>query len=395
MTIGRSILTLAVLSALLLIAACPAQAQTETVLYNFKGGSDGFTPQSRLTSDGVGNLYGTTGFGGLGYGTVFELSPNGSGGWNETVLYSFTGGADGANPYMSYVLFDNVGNLYGTTYEAGSYGYGTVFELSPVGTSWTETVLYSFAGGADDANPLNGLITDSAGNLYGRTYESGGGNGVIFALSKSGSVWTKQVIYDGAPGYAGLTMDTAGNIFGVTGDIVFELSPNGHGGWNPTVIHTFAGGPKDGLVAEGTPVLDKDGNLYGTTLGGGSKNNGTVYELSPVKKGKNKGKWTERILHSFRGGNKDGSEPFAGIVFDAVGNIYGTTEIAGNSLAGTVYELVAPVGKGGYKEKVLWKFNNTDGYEPVDSLILDSAGNLYGTASGGSSGNGVVFEVTP
>jgi uncharacterized repeat protein (TIGR03803 family) len=198
-----------------------AQAQTETVLYNFKGRSDGFTPQSRLTSDGAGNLYGTTSFGGLGFGTVFELSPNGGGGWNESVLYSFTGGTDGVNPYMSYVLFDSAGNPYGTAYEAGSYGYGVIFELSHTGTSWTEAVLYSFAGGTNDANPLNGLIMDPAGNLYGRTY--GGGSGAIFELSKSGAGWTKQVIYTDAPGYAGLTMDTAGNIFGVTTDVAFEL----------------------------------------------------------------------------------------------------------------------------------------------------------------------------
>ncbi len=367
-----------------------AQAQTETVVYNFKGGSDGFTPQSQLTSDGAGNFYGTTGFGGLGSGTVFELSPNGSGGWNETVLYSFTGGADGSVPYFSYVLFDSEGNLYGTTYWGGSYGYGAVFELSPEGTSWRETVLYSFTGGPDDANPMNGLIMDTAGNLYGRTYVSGGGNGTIFELSRSVGGWTKQVIYNDAPGYAGLTMDTAGNIFGVTTDVVFELSPNGQGGWNPTVIHTFSGGSTDGIVAEGTPVLDQTGNLYGTTLGGGSKNNGTVYELSRGTNG-----WREKILHSFQGGSNDGSDPFAGIVFDAAGNIYGTTELGGtNPLAGTVYELVAPVGTGSYKEKVLWKFETTDGYEPVDSLILDSAGNLYGTTpEGGSNGYGVVFKV--
>jgi uncharacterized repeat protein (TIGR03803 family) len=356
-----------------LLAARPAQAQTETVLYSFKGDSDGFTPQSRLTSDGAGNLYGTTDFGGSGAGTVFELSPNGNGGWNESVLYSFTGGADGSVPYFSYVLPDSGGNLYGTTYGGGAYGYGVVFELSPEGTSWTETVLYSFTGGADDANPLNGLIMDPAGNLYGRTYVPGGGDGTIFELSKSAGEWTKQVIYDGVPGYAGLTMDASGNIFGVasnggTIDIAFELSPNGNGGWNPTVIHTFSGGPKDGLVAEGTPVLDRAGNLYCTTLGGGSKNNGTVYELSRGASG-----WREKVLHSFEGGSNDGSDPFAGIVFDAAGNIYGTTEFGGNPLAGTVYELVAPVGKGGYQEKVLWKFDKSDGYEPVDSLILDSA----------------------
>jgi uncharacterized repeat protein (TIGR03803 family) len=243
---------------------------------------------------------------------------------------------------------------------------------------------------------MNGLIMDTAGNLYGRTSVSGsGGNGTIFELSKSGGEWTKQVIYNGVPGYAGLTMDASGNIFGVasnggTIDMVFELSPNGQGGWNPNVIHTFSGGSTDGLVAEGTPVLDHAGNLYGTTLGGGSKNNGTVYELSRGKNG-----WSEKILHSFQGGSNDGSDPFAGIVFDAAGNIYGTTEFGGtNPLGGTVYELVAPVGTGSYKERVLWKFHTTDGYEPVDSLILDSAGNLYGTTpQGGSNGSGVVFKV--
>ncbi|MGD0181616.1 MAG: choice-of-anchor tandem repeat GloVer-containing protein [Terriglobales bacterium] len=371
------------------------QAQTEAVLYDFTGGSDGLTPDSRLTSDGAGNFYGTTGFGGLGNGTVFEISPNGNGGWKETILYSFTGGADGSVPSFSNVLFDSEGNLYGTTSWGGSYGYGTVFELSPEGTSWRETVLYSFSGGADDANPISDLIMDTAGNLYGGTYVFGGGNGTIFELSRSGDVWTKQVIYNGVPGYGGLTMDGAGNIFGAAfnggaTDMVFELSPNGEGGWNPTVIHTFSGGPKDGLGATGTPVLDAAGNLYGTTLGGGLKNDGTVYKLSHGKSG-----WTVKILHSFEGGTNDGTDPYAGIVFDASGDIFGTTEFGGNTpISGTVYELVAPVGKGGYQEKVLWKFDTTDGYEPVDSLILDNAGNLYGTTpEGGSNGCGVVFKV--
>ena len=389
----RGALILAVLSALLLIAARPAQSQTEAVLYNFTGGSDGGDLNSRLTFDGAGNLYGTTYSGGLGYGTVFELSPNGNGGWNETVLYSFTGGADGANPNFSYVMFDSVGNLYGTAANGGANGYGVVFELSPVGTSWTETVLYSFANDGDGANPEAGLIMDPAGNLYGTAH----GSGVVFELSPSGGGWTEQVIY-ALPEFelgpsAGLTMDAAGNIFGVGLHAVFELSPNGSGGWNPTVIHTFTGTPHhDGTFAEGTPVLDQAGNLYGTTWEGGANNCGTVYKLSPGN-----GKWTEEILYSFILNGKNGNFPWGGVVLDAAGNVYGTTLYGGKYGEvdaygdGTVFELV-----GGYQEKVLWNFNNTDGRYLFDSLILDSAGRLYGTTQyGGSGGDGVVFEVNP
>jgi uncharacterized repeat protein (TIGR03803 family) len=203
------------------------------------------------------------------------------------------------------------------------------------------------------------------------------------------------VIYslDNDSGYdalASLTMDTAGDIFGVDPSTVFELSPNGNGGWNPTVIHTFTGAPKDGSNAEGTLVLDKGGNLYGTTISGGHNHNGgTVYELERGKKGG----WKEKILHSF-GSRKDGSVPVAGIVFDAAGNIYGTTAGGGKYHYGSVYELVDDDGK--YKEKLLWNFNYDDGQDPYGSLIWDSAGNLYGTTEwGGSSNAGVVFEVTP
>jgi len=399
----RGALTLIVLSALILMAARPAQAQTETVLYNFTRGSDGGNPQSSLTSDGAGNFYGTTYYGGLacgespyGCGTVFELSPNGSGGWNETVLYAFCSApncADGANPEFSSLIFDSLGNLYGTALLGGANGYGVVFELSPAGANWTESVLYSFANDGDGAYPAAGLIMDKAGNLYGTTEDGPHGTGnTVFEVSPSGGGWTEQTIYSGGFGsYAGLAMDAAGNLFGVTYSTVFELSPNGGGGWNPAVIHTFTGSPKDGTYAYGTLVLDKSGNLYGTTYFGGAKNYGTVYELSPRKKGK----WTEKILHSFKSG-KDGANPFAGIVFDSAGNIYGTTQGGGKFSAGTVFELVAPVGKGSYKEKVLWSFNGTDGNFPDGSPILDSAGNLYGTTDiGGSNGDGVVFEVTP
>jgi uncharacterized repeat protein (TIGR03803 family) len=186
-----SVLTLVVFSALLLTAGLPAYAQTESVLYNLSG-DPGAPPEqgvSGLTSDGAGNFYGTTAVGGAaGEGAVFEISPNGSGGWYETVLHSLCSlpnCTDGANPY-SNVIFDGKGNLYGTAAYGGADNSGVVFELSPAGRSWNETVLYSFANDGDGAYPTNNLIMDRAGNLYG---PSGGG---VFELSPSGANWTER-----------------------------------------------------------------------------------------------------------------------------------------------------------------------------------------------------------
>jgi uncharacterized repeat protein (TIGR03803 family) len=372
-----------------------AQAQTETVLYNFcsqPNCSDGDEPQSNLIFDGAGNLYGTTGSGdGPGYGNVFELSPNGNGGWSETVLHSFTGGADGGTPLYSPVIFDGTGNLYGTTSGGGQYGNGVVFELSPVGKSWTETVLYNFCsqpGCSDGSNPQYGLIFDASGNLYGTTCNCGNGEngkGVVFELSPSGGGWTERVIYNlDGQAESGVTMD-AGNIFGTSFSTVFELSPNGNGGWTPTVISTFAENSPTG-----TPVLDQAGNIYVATESSVGRNAGNVYKLSPEKNGK----WTKKIL--FRFGGQRGSVPSGGLVLDAAGNLYGTTEYGGYHGQdggfgnGTVFELVPP----NYKETVLWNFNN-GGTHPNSGLILD-VGKLYGTTTiGGLYGWGVVFEVTP
>jgi len=402
-------LTLAVFSALLLIAARSALAQTETVLYRFhKDGLDGKEPQSRLTSDGKGNLYGTTTYGGaFGYGTVFELSPNGGYGhrlWKETVLYSFTGGPDGWWPFYSPVVFDSVGNLYGTTQAGGAFGVGTVFELSPVGTSWTETVVHSFSGGTDSADPENGLIIDSAGNLYGTTFFGGADffGGTVFELSPSGGGWTWQVIYsvdhaDHGGIMAGLTMDAAGNIFGVGNMSVFELSPDGNGGWNPSVIYTFKvfRYPGNYQFPEFTPALDNAGNLYVpiafATNGGNKDCCGVIYKLSP---GVN-GTWTANIIYYFKGfnGGGDGSGLTAGVVVDGAGNIYGTTLGGGAYREGTVFELVPRAV--GYKEKILYSFHGEYGSSPYGSLILDSAGNLYGTTALGGNGTGAVFKLTP
>ena len=387
--IMRGALTLAALSLLLLIAASPAHAQTETVLYNFSGGDDGRNPYSRLTSDGAGNFYGTTFNGGaFASGTVFELSPNGNGGWNETVLYSFNGGLDGSNPWFSPVIFDRKGNLYGTTFYGGPGGTGVVFELSPTEGSWTETVLHDFAGGEDGANPINGLVIDPAGNLYGTTYQGGQGGGVVFELIPSGGTWTEQIIYEDADTvWGGVTVDPSGDIFGATPSSIFELSPNGSGGWNYAIIKKFNPGGRNGGPAD-TPVLDQAGDVYGTTTGGYSF--GTVFKLSPG----NKGKWTKKTLRHFAGGRRGGL-PWPSVVIDAAGNIYGTTIQGGKSGDGVVYEL-SPSGAGSYKEKVLCTFNGTNGAQPWGSLILDSAGNLYGTTDvGGTSNAGTVYEVTP
>ncbi len=318
---------------LAVVNATRAFTQSETVLYNFTDvGGDGRAPQNGLTSDDHGNFYGNTSFGGApgSNGTVFELSPNGSGGWNETVLYSFTGKPDGAYPNGPFVI-DSAGNLYGSTTFGGVYDKGTVFELSHHGALWTETVPHSFgAKGAKDSQlPLSGLIMDSSGNLFGTTA------GAVFEVSPSGGKWTAKAIYYGVDDiFSGLTMDAAGNIYGASISRAFELSPNGKGGWHKHVIHIFAGGPTDGTYVTGTPALDQAGNLYGTTaLGGlgGGNGNGMVYELSPAQNGT----WTEKILYFFKGG-KDAYNPSSGgVVLDAAGNIYGNTY----NVASTALEL--------------------------------------------------------
>ena len=327
---------------------------TETVLHSFiNNGVDGYFPQTGLIWDTAGNLYGTTLYG-PGYGTVFELSPSGGGGWTEKVLYVFTGAYDGR--YPRGITFDSAGNIYGTTSNGGIYcspyqGCGTVFKLSPTqGGGWTESIVHTFGDGKDGVNPLAPLIFDSAGNLYGTTTAGGVGisYGTVFELTPTeGGSWTLTTLYnfgalpDGQQPWTGaLAFDAAGNLYGTTAfggtnrnGTVFELSPSGGGSWTETVLHSFGSG-SDGVEPLGGLIVDADGNLYGTTSQGGVDGEGTVFEFSPSGSS-----WTEMLLHNFLGNRADGGFPFAGLTFGADGNIYGTTALAGAYYGGAVFGL--------------------------------------------------------
>jgi uncharacterized repeat protein (TIGR03803 family) len=375
-----------------------------TSIYNFTGGDDGGDPQTWLTFDGRGNIYGTTITGGtFGYGTVFELSPSSGGQWTETVLYSFKGAPDGKNPYGG-VTFDAAGNLYGATAAGGSGGSctgdgcGTIFELSPSGNSWMETILYGFTGGKDGAGPGNGVVFDNAGNLFGTTPDGGlYSEGVVYELSPTpGGQWKQSVVHaftggnDGAVGSLGPLLFVGGTFYGVTelggankAGTVFQFRPSAGGGWTLTTLYAFqgqpdAGFPDGGVIADGT-------SLYGTTYFGGADNSGAVFRLSAAN--------TDKVLYSFKG-RADGGNPTSVLYFDQQkGKLYGTTSSGGNAGCdcGTVFEL----GEGG--EATLHQFSNTpDGANPYYGLTPDASGNLYGsTAAGGTHGQGMVFVLTP
>jgi uncharacterized repeat protein (TIGR03803 family) len=278
-------------------AACNAALcyGTETVLYRFSGGSDGAGPSAEggyPIFDQAGNLYSVTLLGGAyGAGTVFELVQF-QGGWTESVVHSFNGN-DGYFPNAT-LIFDNAGNLYSTTLLGGVYGQGTVFQLTPKGSGWTENVLYSFQGGNDGVHPYPAPIFDQSGNLYGGTAAGGQGDGgTVFKLMPSGGGWTYTLVHSftgtgGDCGPLGLIMDGAGNLYGFTGGegaynlgTVFKLTPSG-GSWTYTSLHDFTGG-SDGADPHGL-IFDENGNLYGTTYLGGSQNCsggcGVVFEIT-------------------------------------------------------------------------------------------------------------------
>jgi uncharacterized repeat protein (TIGR03803 family) len=402
---GRLCLTVAFAAILVSFSS----AATYKKLYNFTGALDGGDPATPLTFDSSGNAYGTTASGGAyNFGTVFQLSVSGQ----ETVLYSFTGGGDGLDPH-SGVTLDSAGNLYGTTVAGGfgglcaGDGCGVIFELTLSGASWVETTLYSFKGLNDGFGPGGGLIFDSAGNLYGTAPDGGAhSSGVVFELSPSAHGWQYKVIHqftggkDGAIGSLGdLLLDAAGNLYGVTelggangAGAAYELSPTARGPWKTTVLYDFKGMP-DAANPYGGLIFDKAGSLYGTTYFGGTAGMGTVFELVL---GPND-KWQENVLYSFQGGT-DGSFPTATPIFNAAGNLYGTTSTGGRPSCdcGTVFKLT--LSGGSWNEKIVHFFGKgRDGYSPNYGLTFDPADILfYGTTPfGGGGGQGTVFQLTP
>jgi uncharacterized repeat protein (TIGR03803 family) len=400
---------LAVLAVVLMLSAGAGAASKYKLLHRFNGGrADGASPYAGLVFDAAGNLYGTTISGGSAKfhaGTVIKLTPNSDGSWTERVLYSFTRGADGAYPHAS-LIFDAAGNIYGTTAAGGTRHSGVVFKLTshPDG-NWTESTLHTFTRGADGNQPLAGLIFDAVGNLYGTTVSGGDltcnapyGCGVVFKLSlNSDGSWTESVLHtftgtDGQ-GPTGLIFDQAGNLYGTTVyggasgyGAVFKLAPNADGSWRESVLHSFKGG-YDGGSPFATLIFDQAGNLYGAATGFSASGHGTVFKLAPSSGGE----WREHVLHRFSGGN-DGWGP-VGLIFDAAGNLYGTTELGGAYGYGVVFELMPT--STGWKERVLHAFTGTPAIYPTSGVTVDKARNLYGTTEEGHTCNGVVFEITP
>ena len=387
---------IAVASGILALSMMAAQAQTYQVLHSFTGYGDGSVPEAGVTLDGAGNLYGTT-----FQGSVFKLSHAGSG-WVLSTLYRFQGGSDGARP-ASRVVFGPDGTLYGTTSAGGANGWGTVFNLRPPASvcrstqcRWTETIIHNFTGSDGGAPQFGDLVFDAAGNIYGTTAGGGAhGEGVVFALTSSGTGWTESVLYsfaggnDGAAPYSGVIFDAAGNLYGTTTlggshlvGTVYELTPS-QSGWSKTTLYSFDGADHS-FTPYGGLIFDRQGNLYGTACGG-PNDGGTVYELVPSNGG-----WTYNLVYGFSGYAGPRDPP----TMDANGNIFLTDLNTGPYQAGSVYELTR--GTSGWTATDLYDFNGANtGAAPFGNVVLDANGNVYGTTTlGGTNNLGIVFEIT-
>jgi uncharacterized repeat protein (TIGR03803 family) len=353
----------------------------------------------------------------------------------EKVLHSFASTGNGQVPNAN-LIFDSSGNLYGVTAYGGNASChfqggpastcGTVFELSPTaGGGWSETVVHDFGHGKDGIVPSSGLIADAAGNLYGTAYYGGTGFctdgfgtlvgcGVVFKLTlAAGGGWGETILYDfpdngkdGNHPQSNLIFDAAGNLYGETYiggaydyGTVFELSPGAEGIWTDKILHSFNYNGVDGYFPQGGLVFDASGNLYGTTPDGGTSSLGTVFELKHVA---GVG-WSEEVLHSFDANGADGFFPEAGLSMDGAGNLYGTTDRGGvygedcGGCGGTVFEMT-PTNGGGWALRTLYSFGNgNDAALPASNLTFDASRNLYGTtvAGGAFDNSGAAFELSP
>jgi uncharacterized repeat protein (TIGR03803 family) len=389
-------------------SAAEASHGSVTTVHTFAG-TDGSFSTSGLSADAAGNLYGTTQIGGASNaGVVFRLSPT-ENGVKYTVLYTFTGGADGGNP-LGTLVFDSQGNAYGTVSSGGTAGLGAVYKLTPVenGKPWSESVLYSFQGGSDGQIPFGEVVFDAAGNLYGTTSRGGvthlgcfqSGCGTIYELSPtSNGQWQETILHDfsdangeGAEPRAGVVFDSAGNLYGTTNSggnnsvsacntfnsdgcgTVFELMPASGGQWNLVTLVDF--NFFNGAIPRSGVTLDGKGNLFGATSGGGAFSGGTVFSLTQKS-----GEWTAGKLHSF----PPHSQPSGNVAFDTDGNLYSTTYQGGTSDSGSVFELVPT--KSGWSEQVLYNFPLTGqrtGENPLDGVLIHNGALFLTTTQGGN-----------
>jgi uncharacterized repeat protein (TIGR03803 family) len=421
MKLNSTIRFAAVLACAGVLHVSAAGAATETVVYSFKGGSDGAVPKAGLINV-TGTLYGTTevgggtGCGGVGCGAVFSIFPDGT---NETLWHVFKGGRDGANPIAGLIktkaTLSSKIRLYGTTANGGGTacyngsGCGTVYSITPSGV---EKVIYSFKGGNEGANPAAGLIRFN-GTLYGTTSQGGvgvcnSGCGTVFSISSSGAEkvlypFCSQVYCSDGTGPRARLINVNGTLYGTTGNggstacyngngcgTVFSITPSG----TEKVVYAFKGGNDGAFPSAG--LIDVNGTLYGTTSQGGtgicSNGCGTVFSITPGG--------PEKVLYSFKGGN-DGANPAAGLI-KVNGTLYGTTSQGGAGICGLHCGTVFSITPGG-TEKVLYAFCSSaycsDGALPYSGLI-NVKGILYGTTSQGGTGTcgfgcGTVFSITP
>jgi uncharacterized repeat protein (TIGR03803 family) len=402
------VLTILSLAALSLASTGTASAQTLTTLAGFNG-TDGANPYAGLIADPSGDLFGATVYGGAsGYGAMFELPKTSSGyASTPTILVSLNGtnGAITTGTLEATLVADAFGNLLGTTYAGGTSGEGTVFEIVKTSTGYasTPTTLVNF-NGTNGANPFAGLIADANGDLFGTTYQGGAsGDGTVFEIAKTSTGYASTAttlvsfnVTNGANPVGGLMADAGGDLLGTTqlggasnDGTVFEIAKTstGYASTAATLV-SFSGAnganPYAGLVA------DANGDLFGTTNAGGASNEGTVFEIAKTSSGY---AGTATTLVSFNGEN--GANPFAGLIVDGHGNLFGTNNAGGPSDYGTVFEVAKTSSGYANTPTVLVNFDGANGANPQAGLVADVNGNLFGTTyNGGASGVGTVFELT-